>query len=63
VLGSEAHGTTPAVAAGIDGWVRVPMAPGVESLNVAMAGTLVAFALAWRRSTSALASGDDVDQH
>jgi TrmH family RNA methyltransferase len=63
VLGSEAHGTTPAVAAGIDGWVRVPMAPGVESLNVAMAGTLVAFALAWRRSTSPLASGDDVDQH
>lgn len=66
VLGNEAHGTEDAVADRVDGWVRVPMAPGVESLNVAMAGTLLAFALAWRRRALRTAplgpSGDGCDQ-
>ena len=41
VLGSESHGLDPALP--IDHWVRIPMAGGTESLNVAMAGTLLAF--------------------
>jgi TrmH family RNA methyltransferase len=48
VLGNEAHGVDPAVAGLIDSWVRIPMAGRVESLNVAMAGTLLAFEVARR---------------
>lgn len=43
VLGSEAHGVPADVAGLVDTWVRVPMAGRVESLNVAVTGTLVAF--------------------
>jgi TrmH family RNA methyltransferase len=48
VLGNEAHGVDPAVSDLIDVWVRIPMAGKVESLNVAMAGTLLAFEVARR---------------
>ena len=34
----------------VDHWVRIPMAGGTESLNVAMAATLLAFE--YRRSSS-----------
>lgn len=43
VLGSEAHGVPDEVAALVPTWVRIPMAGGVESLNVAVAGAVVAF--------------------
>jgi TrmH family RNA methyltransferase len=43
VLGSEAHGVPEAVAPLVGRWVRIPMAGGVESLNVALAGALVAY--------------------
>ena len=43
VLGSEAHGLTPAVEPHVDEWVSIPMAGGIESLNVAMAGTLLCY--------------------
>jgi TrmH family RNA methyltransferase len=51
VLGSEAHGLPAAVAAGVDTVVTIPMAGPTESLNVAMAGTVVCFeALRQRRA-------------
>lgn len=49
VLGSEAHGLPTGLDAHLDGWVRIPMAGRVESLNVAMAGTLLCFEVARRR--------------
>lgn len=42
VLGSEPHGLDRAVV-DADAWVRIDMAGAVESLNVAMAGTLLAY--------------------
>ena len=48
VLGSETHGVTPEARAWIHDWVSIPMAGGVESLNVAAAATVVAFELARR---------------
>ena len=40
VVGSEPHGLGVAVRAAIDDLVRIPMAGGVESLNVAAAGAI-----------------------
>ncbi len=45
VLGSETDGITPEARRWIHDWVAIPMAGGVESLNVAAAATLVAYAL------------------
>jgi TrmH family RNA methyltransferase len=49
VLGSEAHGLPDGLDALLDERVTIPMAGRAESLNVAMAGTLVAFEAARRR--------------
>jgi len=49
LLGNEAHGLAPDVAAAADVRVRIPMAGRVESLNVAMTGTVVAFEAARQR--------------
>ena len=43
VLGNEAHGLPAGVAEQLDGWVHLPMAGTVESLNVAVAGSVVLF--------------------
>ena len=43
VLGNETHGISDAVVPLVDTWVSIPMAAGVESLNVAMSATIVAF--------------------
>jgi TrmH family RNA methyltransferase len=43
VLGSEAHGVDDATAEAADVLVTIPMAGPTESLNVAMAGTVVCF--------------------
>ncbi len=43
VLGAESHGLDPGLRELADLRVRVPMADGTESLNVAMAATLLAF--------------------
>jgi TrmH family RNA methyltransferase len=43
VLGSEAHGAAPDVVAAADVLVTIPMAGPTESLNVAMAGTVLCF--------------------
>ena len=48
VLGSETAGHGPEVAALIDRWVSIPMAAGVESLNVAAAAAVVCFELVRR---------------
>jgi TrmH family RNA methyltransferase len=51
VLGSEAHGLPEAVTDAVDLRLTIPMAGRSESLNVAMAGTVVAFeALRQRRA-------------
>ena len=51
VLGNEAHGIDDAVAERLDGYVRIPMAGPAESLNVAMAGTVLCFESARQRSS------------
>ena len=43
LLGNEARGLPPAVVAACDAILRIPIGPDVESLNVAMAATLLAF--------------------
>jgi RNA methyltransferase, TrmH family len=43
VLGSETHGLAADVAARLDGVVTIPMAGDVESLNLAMAATLLLY--------------------
>ncbi len=51
VLGNEAHGLPPQAAAAVDEAVTIPMAGRAESLNVAMAGTVLCFeALRQRRA-------------
>ena len=52
VLGSEAHGLPAALAAAVDTAVTIPMEGRAESLNVAMAGTILCFeALRQRRAS------------
>jgi 23S rRNA (guanosine2251-2'-O)-methyltransferase len=48
VLGSETAGVAPDVAEHIRSWVSIPMAGGVESLNVAAAAAVVCFELVRR---------------
>ena len=52
VLGGETYGVSPAVRELITDEVRIPMSGGVESLNVATAGTVVAFEFARRRESA-----------
>jgi TrmH family RNA methyltransferase len=52
VLGSEAHGLPDGLHAVLDELVTIPMAGRAESLNVAMAGTLVVFEAARRRPSA-----------
>jgi 23S rRNA (guanosine2251-2'-O)-methyltransferase len=48
VLGSETAGVSPDVAEHVRSWVSIPMAGGVESLNVAAAAAVVCFELVRR---------------
>jgi 23S rRNA (guanosine2251-2'-O)-methyltransferase len=48
VLGSETAGPGPEVVALVDTWVSIPMAGGVESLNVSAAAAVVCFELVRR---------------
>jgi 23S rRNA (guanosine2251-2'-O)-methyltransferase len=48
VLGSETAGLSPDVARLVDTWVSIPMASGVESLNVSAAAAVVCFELVRR---------------
>ena len=49
VLGNEARGLSPAVQEHLDATVSIPMAGDAESLNVAMAATIVLFEAARQR--------------
>jgi len=53
VVGNETDGVSPRVASLASSWCTVPLAGGVESLNVASAAAVVAFELARRRSLPA----------
>lgn len=44
LVGSEPHGLPPEVVAAADLRITIPMAPGAESLNAAVAGAIVAYA-------------------
>ncbi len=48
VLGSESTGHSPDVADQITSWAAIPMAGGVESLNVSAAAAVVCFELVRR---------------
>ena len=50
VFGNETEGVSPDVGALIDGWVSLPLAGGVESLNVSAAAAVVAYEVTRRRS-------------
>jgi tRNA G18 (ribose-2'-O)-methylase SpoU len=52
VLGGEAHGLPAEVGAWVDTWVSLPMRGQVESLNVAVAGSVLAFEVIRQRATA-----------
>jgi 23S rRNA (guanosine2251-2'-O)-methyltransferase len=49
VLGNETEGVSPAVADRLTAWRSIPLADGVESLNVAATAAVVAFEASRRR--------------
>jgi RNA methyltransferase, TrmH family len=53
VVGNEAHGLTPDVQSRLDEIVTIPMHGAADSLNVAMAATVLLFALDRRRTRTA----------
>jgi TrmH family RNA methyltransferase len=55
VLGNEAHGIPSELEGHLDGAVSVPMTGGAESLNVAMAATVLCFEAARQRRAAAVA--------
>jgi 23S rRNA (guanosine2251-2'-O)-methyltransferase len=52
VLGNETEGVTAAVADLVTAWVSIPLAGGVESLNVATAAAVLAYEVARRRAST-----------
>lgn len=50
VLGSEAHGLPPGIAGQVDARASLPMEGTVESLNVAVAGSVLAYEVVRQRS-------------
>jgi TrmH family RNA methyltransferase len=53
VVGNEAHGLPAALEAHLDGTVTIPLAGAADSLNVAMAGTVLVFEAARQRRARA----------
>ena len=51
VLGSEADGLSPAWLAAADELVRIPMASGMDSLNVSVAAAIIAFEAVRQRNS------------
>lgn len=49
VLGSEAHGVSAEHSSSVDGWIRIDHAGRAESLNVAMAATIISYEMARAR--------------
>lgn len=52
VLGSEAHGLPEAVAGAVEAWVSLPMVGRIESLNVAVAGSIIAYEAVRQRGSA-----------
>jgi len=52
VLGNEAHGLPADVEAMVEAWTALPMVGAVESLNVAVAGSVLAFEVARQRRSA-----------
>jgi TrmH family RNA methyltransferase len=52
VLGNEAHGLSDSLSAHLDGTLRIPMAGGVESLNVATTTAVLCFEAARQRAAA-----------
>ncbi len=50
VLGSEAHGVSAEHSSSVDGWIRIDHAGRAESLNVAMAATIISYEMARARA-------------
>lgn len=59
VLGSEAHGLPRGLESSIDESVTIPMVGRGESLNVAMAGSIICFEVLRQRRATGRRSGDD----
>jgi 23S rRNA (guanosine2251-2'-O)-methyltransferase len=53
VLGNETAGVSPRVAERISSWLSIPLAAGVESLNVAAAAAVLGYELARRATATA----------
>jgi TrmH family RNA methyltransferase len=51
VLGNEGAGLSPAVQAAATDTIAIPMAPGVESLNVGVAAAVILFEAQRQRQT------------
>jgi TrmH family RNA methyltransferase len=49
VLGNEASGIPTELVSNLDGQITIPVEPPAESLNVGMAGTVIAFEAARQR--------------
>ncbi len=52
VLGSEAHGISPAVMRQVDQMVRIPISKSVESLNVSVAAAVLMFEVVRQRRSA-----------
>ncbi|MBC7710898.1 MAG: RNA methyltransferase [Rhizobacter sp.] len=52
VLSNEGHGLSPAILPALTGGLRIPMAAGVESLNVATAGAIILYSIFGQQLTS-----------
>jgi RNA methyltransferase, TrmH family len=52
VFGNEAHGLSDAAGESLDGWITIPTGGLTESLNVAMAASVICFEAARQRAAS-----------
>ena len=62
LLGSEGEGLSPAALAAVDRRVRIPMAPSLDSLNVATAAAVALYALSAGRGAERCRAGSGVRQ-
>jgi tRNA C32,U32 (ribose-2'-O)-methylase TrmJ len=57
VVGSEGHGLSPAVRRRCDLFVRIPMRGAIDSLNAAVAGSILLFEILGQRDAAAGSAG------
>jgi TrmH family RNA methyltransferase len=61
IVGNEAHGLPAELEAHVDDWVTIPMAGRSESLNVAMAGSVLCFEALRQRRAAEQGGGNRLD--